>query len=285
MSRAIANAANGCVFVRSVLGKGSVFGLSLPFLPPKVPSPELRSSPIAFCVETCGEYPLGEVWSWDVESPRRGRGASLGALQQHAGAQACAESEEGERETAAQHVRDVLVIEDDPLSGQVVSAMLDRLGYRATLLTTGADALKVLCPDSPCPVGAGAEMKEDGLQLDVEEGTPGTPVDDREVGSVSSTDLQVDCRRNIDFDTQMESGAAERGSAVSFCCVLMDMGLPDTDGLTLTMKIRDWEKRQNSCAGFKLSPPGFHIPIIAITAYTLDDIAERYPPSHVALPC
>lgn len=50
----------------------------------------------------------------------------------------------------------------------------------------------------------------------------------------------------------------------------MDVGLPDMDGMEVTRLVRKWEK-----GGVCGQHCPRRIPIVALTAHTLDDAAER----------
>lgn len=52
-----------------------------------------------------------------------------------------------------------------------------------------------------------------------------------------------------------------------FAAVLMDIEMPDMDGLTATCIIRDWELKQ---------PTRRRVPIIAVTAHAVPGCRERY---------
>jgi CheY-like chemotaxis protein len=164
--------------------------------------------------------------------------------------------------------RRVLVVEDDPLSGQVASVMLTRLGFHPILVTNGADALQVLCSVPPVtglphlPGRAGAE-------------------EETEIQPGAGAGLEMEAEAQTQAQTPAQSKDVPPAAAPPrFCCVLMDMGLPDMDGITITKRLRQWEAVQagdtvpSSC-GKGCSSSGYRTPVIALTAFTLDNAMER----------
>ena len=63
-----------------------------------------------------------------------------------------------------------------------------------------------------------------------------------------------------------------------FDLILMDLQMPDMDGLEATQAIREWESRRKSADGGKTTagkPPQRRIPIIALTAHALIDDRQK----------
>jgi CheY-like chemotaxis protein len=103
----------------------------------------------------------------------------------------------------------VLVVEDDEMSFTVLSTFLHRLGFDCVWASTGGQALELLC----------------GYTNDAATGAPTQPV-------------------TAALDDEASDGSRKKCTLLRPCCVLMDLGLPDTDGMEVTRKIRLWEQLQ-----------------------------------------
>ena len=201
--RALVEAMGGCIFVKSKPRVGSCFSFAIPLLlpPPLAPScggavkgvgrisshvsnleaaVALEMPPFPSSVHysrTESTLPVGPVWGGGKER-RRGL---------------------------------VLVVEDDDMSYEVVSAFLDRLCFDNVRASTGARALELLC----------------GYTSDSVDRAPNH-------GGSDAAALHGE---------GMDGPKKKELPLLRPCCVLMDVGLPDTSGMDVTRKIRTWERR------------------------------------------